>query len=151
MFCKTRNISRLEGRPRDSGERVEAEKIAQQAEIIIDLAHNEIDEYKTKQAVFVRLRRGSFVAFAFGGAIPIWFLEETLTLNDIDLSDNIGSSAGPMLALVVAVLTTIEFLFGVLEKLLKDQEQNQELRALEWKVNSSAIEVQLSAKQAARW
>jgi predicted transporter len=134
------------------GRREEAEAIAQHAESIIDLAQDEIESYKTKRKILFWGRWGSFVGFLFLGALSIWFLEETLKLNDIDLSNDIGSSAGQMLALIVAVLSTVGFLFEVLKKVLKDREQNEDLRALEYKVNSNAIEVQHSAKQAAkRW
>jgi hypothetical protein len=133
------------------GRRAEADAKAQQAEVIIKKAHDEIEDFKAKRMISRCFRAVSFVSFALGGGISIWFLEETLTLNDIDLNDDIGSSAGQMLALVIATLSTIGFLFEVLKKRLKNRELDEKLRALEDKIDSTVDEIQRGTQQVAKW
>lgn len=53
------------------------------------------------------IRGTVFVLYGFSGASTIYFVEKTIQVNDIAMNDSVASSTGQLLALLVAVFTTV--------------------------------------------
>ncbi|CAM1504952.1 Fc.00g025430.m01.CDS01 [Cosmosporella sp. VM-42] len=93
-----------------------------------------------------------FVALAFSGSLSIWFIEKTIEKNQIDMDDDFGSSSGQLLALLVALLTTVNFLWEVFKSKWEERGLRKEAEEIVDDIckASSSLHLQ-AARQGAVW
>ncbi|KAF5722178.1 hypothetical protein FMUND_3100 [Fusarium mundagurra] len=81
-----------------------------QARNLVERASKLMEQYWEQNFLLLVVRGVLFVGLAVSGSLSIWFIEKTIDKNHIDMDDDLGSSNGQLLALLVAVLTAANFL-----------------------------------------
>lgn len=84
------------------------------------------DKYRRHEITVAVVRGSNFVTSAVFGGLMIWFIERTIEKNHIDMDDEVGSSSGQLLALLVAILTTANFLWEVCKFEVEKREARKE-------------------------
>lgn len=77
------------------------------------------------------------IIFAAAGALSIYFIERTLQLNDVELEDDLITSSGQMLSLLVAVFTTFGFGWEALRNKREAARRRKELDGALWRALDS--------------
>jgi hypothetical protein len=85
------------------------------------------DKYRRHKITVAIVRVSNFVTSAVFGGLTIWFIERTIEKNHIDMDDEVGSSSGQLLALLVAILTTANFLWEVCKFEVEKREAREEV------------------------
>ncbi|RKL10764.1 hypothetical protein BFJ70_g16487 [Fusarium oxysporum] len=92
-----------------------------QAQHIVNEA-SELQDHYRETNILVKLGSGFvFIFMAISGGLTIWFLEKTIKKNHIDMDNDISSSSGQLLALLVAILTTMTFLWEVVKSRFEER------------------------------
>ncbi|KAM7219252.1 hypothetical protein V8F06_005421 [Rhypophila decipiens] len=86
--------------------------------------------------VFVALIVGVFL-----GALPIYFIERTLQLNNVDLGSDLSDNSGQMLALLVAIFSSVAFVWQVSDNYLDGKKRRDELKEILRKIDHKVPEL----------
>ncbi|EWG50005.1 hypothetical protein FVEG_09343 [Fusarium verticillioides 7600] len=117
----------------------------EQARNLFDRASELQERYKTLHVLALVNRGIIFVILAVPGSLSIWFIESTIEKNQIDMDDNLGSSNGQLLALLVAVLTAVNFVWEVCKSKLEERKARKDTRKMVDKILDDAGSLQLHA------
>lgn len=91
------------------------------------------------------LRVSIFLAYSVSGALAIWFIERTITENHIDMDDDLGSSSGQLLALLVALLTTSSFVWELFKSWRERRKAIAEAEEIANYITIAALDVHVQA------
>lgn len=96
-----------------------------------------IAKRKENRRIMWAVRIVHTIIFAAAGALSIYFIERTLQLNDVDLEDDLITSSGQMLSLLVAVFTTFGFGWEALRNKREAARRRKELDGALWRALDS--------------
>ncbi|KAF5634669.1 hypothetical protein F52700_5862 [Fusarium sp. NRRL 52700] len=98
----------------------------EQAMKLVKRASDLQEQYWVQRIIPRAIRGVMFVVLVGSGSLSIWFIEATIDKNYIDMDDDLGSSNGQLLALLVAVLTTVNFLWEVFKLKFEERKARKE-------------------------